>query len=98
MPIISVQIATLHGQAHDLRETALLIEDLKCGAFLGDRAFDADWLRSMLEEKDIAPVIPPKSTRKFPVNFDRDIYKARHLIENYFQKTKPLPTDVGRFA
>jgi len=83
-----VDFRLMPGQAHDLRETALLIEDLKCGAFLGDRAFDADWLRRMLEEKGIAPVIPPKSTRKFPANFDHDIYKARHLIENYFQKIK----------
>ena len=76
------------GQAHDLRETALLIKDLQCGAFLGDRAFDANWLRQMLENKGITPVIPPKSNRKFPADFDKHTYKARHLVENYFQKIK----------
>jgi len=76
------------GQAHDLRETAVLIEDFRCGAFLGDRAFDADWLRQMLENKGIEPIIPPKSNRRFPADFDKHAYKARHLIEKYFQKIK----------
>lgn len=33
-------------------------------------------------------VIPPKSNRRFPAEFDRDTYKWRHLIENFFQKLK----------
>lgn len=73
-------------QAHDLRETALLIRNIECGAFLGDRAFDADWLRQMLENMGIMLIIPPKSNRKFPTDLDKHTYKARHLVENYFQK------------
>lgn len=83
-----VDFRLMPGQAHDLRETALLIEGLSCGSFLGDRAFDADWLRKMLVDKGIAPIIPPKSNRRFPAKFDMHMYKARHLIENYFQKIK----------
>lgn len=71
------------GQAHDLRETAALISGL-----LADRAFDADWLRNDLSNRDIIPVIPPKSNRKFPATFDRETYKWRNLIENYFGKFK----------
>ena len=33
-------------------------------------------------------VIPPKSNRKVQRDFDRDAYKARHLIENFFCKLK----------
>jgi transposase len=76
------------GQAHDLRETAELIEGLTCEMFLADRAFDANWLRGNLETSGIEPVIPPKSNRKFPPEFDKDSYKWRNLIENYFQKLK----------
>ena len=83
-----IDFRLMPGQAHDLRETALLIQGLECGAFLGDRAFDADWLRQMLENKGITPIIPPKSNRKFPADFDKHAYKARHLVENYFQKIK----------
>ena len=55
---------------------------------LADRAFDADWLRENLDKSGIVPVIPPRSNRKFPPEFDKHCYKWRHLIENYFQKLK----------
>ena len=76
------------GQAHDLRETAALICDLSAGHLLTDGAFDADWLRNDLLDRDIILVIPPKSNRKFPATFDKETYKWRHLIENYFGKLK----------
>jgi transposase len=78
----------LPGQARDLRETAELIEGLSCEMLLADRAFDANWLRASLQEMETTPVIPPKSNRKFPPEFDRHACKWRHLIENFFQKLK----------
>ncbi len=50
---------------------------------LADKAFDADWLREELDERGAMAVIPPRSNRKIPYDFDTDIYKWRHLIENY---------------
>lgn len=76
------------GQAHDLREVPALIEHLTTGSLLADRAFDADWLRQELAEKSITPVIPPKANRKVPASFDKEIYKWRHLVENFFGKLK----------
>ena len=78
----------LPGQAHDLRGTAVLLEGISCGQFLADRAFDANWVREALARAGIEPVIPPKSNRLFPAEFDRDTYKWRHLIENFFGKLK----------
>lgn len=83
-----IDFRLLPGQAHDLRGTAALIEGLSCSQLLADRAFDANWVRDALIEKGIAPVIPPKSNRRFPAGFDRDTYKWRHLIENFFGKLK----------
>lgn len=83
-----VDFRLMPGQAHDLREVPALIENLPTGSLLADRAFDADWLRKALIEKDITPVIPPRSNRKFPAKFDKETYKWRHLVENYFKKLK----------
>lgn len=83
-----VDFRLLPGQAHDLRGTAALIEGLTCGQFLADRAFDANWVREALDGAEIEPVIPPKSNRRFPAGFDRDTYKWRHLIENFFARLK----------
>ena len=73
---------------HDLRETGTLTRDLTAGHLLADRAFDADWLRNDLLDRGITPVIPPKSNRKLPAEFDKQTYKWRHLIENYFGELK----------
>ena len=83
-----IDFRLLPGQAHDLRGTAALIEGLTCGQLLADRAFDANWLRDLLTSAGITAVIPPKSNRRFPAEFDRDTYKWRHLIENFFGKLK----------
>ena len=83
-----VDVRLLPGQAHDLRGTAALLEGLTCGQFLADRAFDANWVREALAGAQIEAVIPPKSNRRFPADFDRDTYKWRHLIENFFGKLK----------
>jgi len=76
-----IDFRLLPGQAHDLRGTAALLEGLTCGQFLADRAFDANWAREALEGAKIEAVIPPKSNRRFPADFDRDTYKWRHLID-----------------
>ena len=61
---------------------------MTCGQLLADRAFDANWLRDALNGAGIEPVIPPKSSRRCPCEFDREVYKWRHLIENFFGKLK----------
>jgi hypothetical protein len=40
-----------------------LIHDVEFDMFLGDKAFDADWLRTELNERGAVVVIPPKSNR-----------------------------------
>ena len=65
-----------------------LIEDLAADHLLADRAFDADWLREALTAHDIALVIPPRSNRNDPADYDDEMYKWRHLVENFFGKLK----------
>ncbi len=93
-----IDFRLLPGQAHYLRGTAALIEGLTCGQLLADRAFDANWVREAHAEAGIVAVIPPKSNRRFPADFDRDTYKWRHLIENFFQKIKEYRGIATRFC
>jgi transposase len=83
-----VDFRLLPGQARDLRGTAALIEGLSCRQLLAGRAFDANRVREALISAGIEPVIPPKSNRRFPAEFDRDTYQWQHLIENFFGKLK----------
>ena len=93
-----IDFRLLPGQAHDLRGTADLIAGLACGKLLADRAFDANWLREALTDAKIEAVIPPKSNRRFPADFDRDTYKWRHLIENFFGKLKEFRGIATRYC
>ena len=50
-----------------------------------------------LEEAGKTAVIPPKASRKEPRPYDRELYKARHLIENFFAKLKQFRAIATRY-
>jgi len=55
---------------------------------LADRGYDADWFRSALIKKGIAPCIPFKKNRRVQYTHDKALYKHRHKIENMFGRLK----------
>ncbi|AML53648.1 transposase [Falsihalocynthiibacter arcticus] len=85
------------GQAHDLQGVKPLIEGVSFGAFLGDKAFDANWLREELENRGALAIIPPKSNRKIQYDYDEAAYCWRHLVENYFAKIKEFRGIATRY-
>ena len=55
---------------------------------IADKAFDANWLVAELNERGAKIVISQMPRRKAPLAIDKEIYKWRHLIENFFCKLK----------
>jgi transposase len=92
-----IDFVLLAGQRHDSKGIAPLIEGLTFGAFLGDKAFDSDELRVDLRERGAAAVIPPKRNRKEPINYDHEMYKWRHLVENFFAAIKEFRRIATRY-
>ena len=78
----------LPGQCHDICGIEPLIRDREFGALLADKAFDADWLVKDLTERGSKVVIPPRSNRKALREYGEEMYKWRHLVENFFCKLK----------
>ena len=77
------------GQACDLDGADVLLPGLAADTLLADKGFDAD--KRVLEPLANAgktAVIPPKQNRKQQREYDKELYKARHLIENFFAKLK----------
>ena len=71
------------GQEHDLAGADALLPELEAETLIADKAFDADQrVLEPLAEAGKTAVIPPRTTRKTARAFDKDLYKARHLIEN----------------
>jgi transposase len=86
------------GQAHDLIGADHLLPDMDADTLIADKAFDADKrVIEPLAAAGKAMVIPPKANRKVARDYDRDLYKARHLIENLFAKLKQFRAIATRY-
>ena len=86
------------GQAHDLEGVDALLPQMQADTLLADKAFDAD-LRVIepLLAAGKTPVIPPKSNRKLQRTYDKELYKARHLMENLYCKLKQYRAIATRY-
>jgi transposase len=94
---LTTKIVALVDALGNLVRFVLLIEGIAFGALLGDKAFDADWLRAELDDRGAAAVIPPKANRKARLDYDKAMYRWRHLIENYFAKLKEFRGIATRY-
>ena len=65
---------------------------------IADKAFDAEKrVLEPLARAGKAAVIPPKASRTNSRPYDRDLYKVRHLIENFFAKLKQYRAIATRY-
>ena len=87
----------LPGQRHDSLGVEPLLDGVALGALIGDKAFDSDWLRVELNERGTLAVIPPQASRATNIPYDADMYKWRHLVENFFQKIKDFRRIATRY-
>ncbi len=64
---------------------------------MADKAYDAEHIRDTITELGAEAVIPPKSNRQQPHEYDRELYQERHLIECFFGKLKHYRRCFSRF-
>jgi hypothetical protein len=79
-----VRFVLLPGQRHDTVGVAPLIEGIEFDAFIADKAFDSNWIIGELNERGARIVISQRPQRSNPLQIDKEVYKWRHLIENFF--------------
>jgi len=53
---------------------------------LMDRAYEGDETRQLVLSLGMIPVVPPKSNRIEPWDYDRALYKKRNEIERLFRR------------
>lgn len=87
----------LPGQRHDSIGVEPLLHGLAFAALIGDKAFDSDWLRLELNERGATAVIPPNASRASTILYDAEMYKWRHLVENFFQRIKEFRRIATRY-
>jgi transposase len=64
---------------------------------LMDRAYEGDETRQLVLQLGMTPVVPPKSNRIQPWEYDRALYKKRNEIERLFRRLKGFRRIFSRF-
>ena len=89
------------GEAHDApvgRQLLLELGPLPVEVpLVMDRAYESDETRQLVLELNMIPVVPPKSNRREPWEYDRELYKKRNQIERLFRRLKGFRRIFSRF-
>ena len=85
----AVRLSLTAGQVNDCTQASPMTSELQKGEkLLADKAYDVDALRTEMAERGIDVCIPPKSNRRRPAAYNKETYKNRHHVENFFQRAK----------
>src|SRR3989304_200507 len=77
---LPVKMIISDGNAADCAQAEALIDGLPGACLMADKAYDTNALLELLAGRGTAAVIPPKCNRKVQRDFDRYLYKLRHII------------------
>jgi transposase len=83
-----VRFELLPGHRYDTIGVPPLIAGLEFDALIADKAFDTNAIIADLDARGAKIVISQHPRRASPRKIDLDMYKWRHLIENFFCKLK----------
>jgi len=62
-----------------------------------DRAYEGKPTRQLVLDLGFEPVVPPKSNRVDPWEYDRELYKRRNEVERLFRRLKGFRRIFSRF-
>ena len=88
------------GQTHDLHGSDALLPRIltKAKHLIADKGYDADKrVLELCKQHKVEVVIPPRANRTEQRDYDKEVYKWRHLIENLFQKLKQYRALATRY-
>ena len=83
-----VRFELLPGQRFDTVGVPPLIDGLSFAALIADKAFDSDAILANLDDRGAKVVVSQHPRRSQQRVIDQEMYKWRHLIENFFCKLK----------
>ena len=92
-----IQIILTAGNRSDYTQADALLSNVTNAYVLGDKGYSSRKLVQKLIDQNCIPVIPPKKNILNPWNYDKHIYKERHLVECFFSKIKYFRRVFSRF-
>ena len=95
---LPVRVALTEGTRADCKAAIGLIDGLLADALLADKAYDTNAIIEKAMEQGMQIVIPPKKNRVEQREYDEELYKLRHLVENAFLHLKRWRGIATRYA
>jgi transposase len=77
------------GNINDMTMAQALIE--AAGRFdrlIADKGYDTNAIRALVKRRGAKAVIPSTASRRAPIPYDRDAYRARNLVERLWCRLK----------
>ena len=74
------------------------MEGIAAEHLLADRGYDTNAILELAAQQGMKAVIPPKKNRTIQRDYDRYLYKLRHLVENAFLHLKRWRGIATRYA
>jgi len=62
-----------------------------------DKAYEGHETRQLVLDLEFPPVVPPKSDRLNPWEYDRELYQRRNEVERLFRRLKAFRRIFSRF-
>jgi transposase len=97
----AIVFALSPGNDHDAPHGRALLEELgpmpEGLPMLMDRAYEGNETRQLVLDLGMIPIVPPKSNRLDPWDYDHALYKKRNEIERLFRRLKGFRRIFSRF-
>ena len=97
----AVEFILSEGQVHDAPQGRILMDTIgkqkHVIPLIMDRGYEDNYTRYIAQTLNFKPIVPPKSNRKNPWGYDRELYKRRNEIERLFRLIKGFRRVFTRF-
>jgi transposase len=82
------KIKLTEGQVHDVTQAPELLREALSTSVLADKGYDSNAVVAQIEAQGSRAVIPPRRGRRVTRPYDRDLFKSRYVVEQFFAKIK----------
>ena len=86
------------GTTADCTQAGKLVEGIDADNLIADKGYDSDEIVDLAQGSGMQVVIPPKKNRKTQREYDKYLYRLRHLVENAFLQLKQWRGIATRYA
>lgn len=94
---LCTKIVLTAGNISDFTAAPDVTEALVDCVVVGDKGYDSKRNREQLRSQGCDPCIPSRKNTKVPEQYNENLYKARHCIENLFQRIKVFRRVATRY-